>query len=259
MSFGKKMRFNPMQKVLLWGISVTLALGLAATVVAFDSSEQGSGDAMTHDHAVENPAEHTLAAAEQNANDSLDSISGEADPHAHHRHMMETKTYSRSLHRYDLPDLALVDMQGQKTSLLNEVNRGQPVMLNFIFTTCTTICPVLSATFSQVEQQLGPEREQVRMISITIDPEYDTSARLQAYAARYHAGPQWQFLTGKLEDIVAVQKAFDAYRGTKMNHEPLTFLRASADAPWVRLNGLASAADVVKEYRQLAKKPDPEP
>ena len=44
-----------------------------------------------------------------------------------------------------------------------------------------------------------------------------------------------------------------------MNHEPLTFLRASADAPWVRLNGLASAADVVKEYRQLAKKPDPEP
>ena len=97
------------------------------------------------------------------------------------------------------------------------------------------------------------------MISITIDPEYDTSARLQAYAARYHAGPQWQFLTGNREDIVAVQKAFDAYRGTKMNHEPLTFLRASVDAPWVRLNGLASAADVVKEYRQLVEKPDPEP
>ena len=259
MSFGKKMRFDPMQKVLLWGISVTLALGLAATIVACDSSEQGSDDAMTHDHAVENPAEHTLAAAEQNANDSLDSISGEADPHAHHRHMMETKTYSRSLHRYDLPDLALVDMDGGKTSLLSEVNRDQPVMLNFIFTTCTTICPVLSATFSQVEQQLGPEREQVRMISITIDPEYDTSARLQAYAARYHAGPQWQFLTGKLEDIVAIQKAFNTYRGTKMNHEPTTFLRASAQAPWVRLDGLASAADVVREYRQLAAKQDSVP
>ena len=254
MSFGKKMRFDPMQKVLLWGASVVLALGLAATVVAFDSSEQGSDDAMTHDHAVEHPAEHMLPTAEPTANDNLDSISGEADPHAHHRHMMKSKTYSRSLHHYQLPDLALVDMAGEKTTLLNEINRGQPVMLNFIFTTCTTICPVLSATFSQVEQQLGVERDQVRMVSITIDPEYDTPARLRAYAARYDAGPQWQFLTGKLEDIVAIQKAFEAYRGTKMNHEPLTFLRASAQAPWLRLNGLASAADVTKEYRQLVVK-----
>ena len=259
MSFRKKKRFGPMQKALSWGIGVTVAVGLAATVVAFDSSEQGSDDAMTHDHVVEHPAEHTPAAAAQNADDSLDSISGEADPHAHHRHMLEARTYSRSLHRYQLPDLALVDMAGEKTSLLNEVNRGQPVMLNFIFTTCTTICPVLSATFSQVEQQLGVERERVRMISITIDPEYDTPARLRAYAARYDAGPQWQFLTGKLEDIVAIQKAFNAYRGTKMNHEPSTFLRASAQAPWVRLDGLASAADVVREYRQLAAKQDSVP
>lgn len=251
MSFSKNMRIGPMQKVLLWGTSVALALGLVATVVALGSQEQDSDDVMNHDHAVEHPAGHMLPAAEPAANDSLDSISGEADPHAHHRQMMKSKTYSRSLHHYQLPDLALVDMQGQKTSLLSEVNRDQPVMLNFIFTTCTTICPVLSATFSQAEQQLGDESDQVRMISITIDPEYDTPAHLRDYAERYHAGPQWQFLTGKLEDIVAVQKAFDAYRGTKMSHEPLTFLRVSADAPWVRLNGLASAADVVREYRQL--------
>ncbi len=259
MSLRRNAGFGRINKGLLGGGAVTLALGLAASVLVLGCSEQDSDDTMNHDHAVEHPAEHMLPAAEQKANDSLDSISGEADPHAHHRHMMETRNYSRSLHRFELPDLALVDMDGVKTSLLSEVNRDQPVMLNFIFTTCTTICPLLSATFSQVEQQLGDERDQVRMVSITIDPEYDTSARLQAYAARYHAGPQWQFLTGKLEDIVAVQKAFDAYRGTKMNHEPLTFLRASVDAPWVRLNGLASAADVVKEYRQLAEKPDPEP
>ncbi|MEA2094209.1 MAG: SCO family protein, partial [Pseudomonadota bacterium] len=216
---------------------------------------------MRHDHAaaVEHPTEPAPSAAEQTANDGLDSISGEADPHAHHRQLMEASTYSRSLHDYQLPDLALVDMQGENIRLLEEVNRGQPVMLNFIFTTCTTICPVLSATFSQVEQQLGEERERVHMISITIDPEYDTPARLQAYAARYDAGPQWQFLTGKLEDIVAIQKTFDAYRGSKMNHEPLTFLRASAQAPWVRLDGLASAADVVREYRQLAAEQDSAP
>ncbi|MCP3973155.1 MAG: SCO family protein [bacterium] len=174
------------------------------------------------------------------------------DPHAHHRHMMNKKGYKRSEHEYGLPDLDLVGMGGEKTSLLREINTGKPVLLNFIFTTCTTICPVLSATFSQVQKHLGGDVDEVRMISITIDPEHDTPERLEAYAARFGAGPQWQFLTGDLDRIVAVQKAFDAYRGSKMNHEPLTFLRIEKEDPWVRLDGLASAADVVREYQRLA-------
>jgi protein SCO1/2 len=259
MSYKNNARLGRRYKAMFWGGAVTAILGFAAAVVAYGSNEPGSGDAMSPDHAVEHPAEHTLSTTDQNVNEGLDSITGEADPHAHHRHMMETKSYSRSLHRYDLPDLAMVDMDGGKTSLLSEVNRDQPVMLNFIFTTCTTICPVLSATFSQVELELGDESDQVRMISITIDPEYDTPARLRDYAERYHAGSQWQFLTGNLQDIVAVQKAFDVYRGTKMSHEPFTFLRVSAYAPWVRLKGLASAADVVREYRQLVAEQDQAP
>lgn len=176
-----------------------------------------------------------------------------ADPHAHHRHMLENKAYNRSEHDYRLPDLTVVDMNGERDSLLAAINVDHPVMLNFIFTTCTTICPVLSATFSQVQQELGDGREQVRMISITIDPEHDTPERLHAYAARFNAGPQWQFLTGDLDDIVSIQKAFNAYRGAKTNHVPLTFLRASSGASWVRLEGLASASDVIKEYEKLIK------
>ena len=174
-----------------------------------------------------------------------------ADPHAHHRHMLESKGYNRSVHSYQPPDLTLVNMDGKEARLFDELNRDQPVMLNFIFTTCTTICPVLSATFAQVKQKLGTDVDQVRMVSITIDPEHDTPERLHAYAARFEAGPQWRFLTGDLDAIVAVQKAFDAYRGNKMSHEPLTFLRASADAPWIRIDGIASAAEVMAEYRQL--------
>ena len=173
------------------------------------------------------------------------------DPHAHHRHMMQQKGYKRSTHEYDIPPLVLVDMDNNKVSLSEALAADEPVMLNFIFTTCTTICPVLSATFAQVQRELGDEAEQVKMISISIDPEYDTPERLRNYAARFKAGPQWQFYTGANDDIVAVQKAFDAYRGSKANHAPLTFLHVPEDPQWVRVNGLASAADVVKEYRQL--------
>jgi protein SCO1/2 len=257
MKFRSEAVFGSIRKALLcWG-AVSVALGLSASAVALDVSAQNGDDAASHKHSGEHGG-HTLSAAEQPGH-SLESISGQADPHAHHRHMLESTRYSRSVHLYELPDVAVVDMQGQKTSLLDEVNVDQPVMLNFIFTTCTTICPVLSATFAQVEKELGPERERVRMISITIDPEYDTPARLRTYAERYDADAEWHFLTGRLENIVAVQKAFDAYRGAKMNHEPLTFLRASTEAPWVRIDGLASAADVVREYRQLVTKQDSAP
>lgn len=196
-------------------------------------------------------AENRFDAA--NGRATMDAVP-EVDPHAHHRHMLQEQGYNRSLHEYRLPDLAVVDMSGSQVSLSAELDIEQPVILNFIFTTCTTICPVLSASLAQVQRDLGPESEHLRMVSITIDPEYDTPARLRAYAERFDAGPQWQFLTGNLQDIVTIQKAFDAYRGTKANHVPLTFLKGSGSTAWVRLEGSASAADIVAEYHSLELK-----
>jgi protein SCO1/2 len=250
MFFRSNAGSGPAQQALSWGGGVTFALGVAATALVLGACEPDSGDAMNHDHAVEHPAEHIQSAAEQTADDAMEST-GEADPHAHHRHMMESKTYSRSERDYQLPDVELVNMEAEKTSLLNEINVGKPVMVNFIFTTCTTICPVMSATFAQVQSELGDDSDELRMISFSIDPEQDTPERLREYAGRFNAGPQWQFLTGSLADSVAVQKAFDVYRGNKMNHEPTTLMKAADSDTWVRIDGLAKAADIVAEYHRL--------
>lgn len=86
-----------------------------------------------------------------------------------------------------------------------------------------------------MQREPGPEAKDVRMISVSIDPEQDTPEQLKKHASRFKAEAGWEFLTGDLADIVATQKAFDAYWGDKMNHEPLTFLRHTADNPWVRL------------------------
>lgn len=163
--------------------------------------------------------------------------------------------YTRSIASYKIPDIKLVDMNGKAISLREGLGGNEPVMLNFIYTTCTAVCPVMSATFLHVQDQLGPESNKVRMISISIDPENDTPAILKKYASKYHAGPQWKMLTGSAENSIAVQRAFSVYRGDKMNHAPATFIRAGgADKPWVRLDGFASAPDIVKEYRQLASR-----
>lgn len=181
-------------------------------------------------------------------------IAEEHAHHHHHHHAMpaEQDGYVRTQTAYMVPDVKLVDANGAGVPLRSELAElDKPVILNFIFTTCGAICPVMSATFSQVQAALGPERDAVRMLSISIDPEQDTPVALKAYASKYDAGPQWQMLTGSLDDSIAVQRAFDVYRGDKMNHQPATFLRAGPDQPWVRLDGFASAADILREVRQL--------
>lgn len=171
--------------------------------------------------------------------------------HSHHQHMMQSKSYSTSVSQYPIPDVLLNSNAGEQKRIADVLNGEKPVMLNFIFTTCTTICPVLSASFTQVQKELQGEVEDILMVSISIDPEYDTVDRLSDYAKRFEAGPQWEFFTGKLKDVIAVEKAFNIYRGSKMNHEPVTLIRAKSDQPWLRIEGLANANDIVSEYREL--------
>lgn len=177
------------------------------------------------------------------------------DEHAHHRSDAAVQgKYERSVHVYKIPDVTLLDMTGAKVPLTSALGNEAPVLLNFIFTTCTSICPLMSVTFSEVQQRLGAESQRVRMVSISIDPEYDSPEKLNAFASKHNAGPGWQFLTGNSADITAVQRAFGAYRGNKMGHTPATYIRAAPAEPWVRLDGLASAADVVAEYRRATSK-----
>lgn len=169
----------------------------------------------------------------------------------HHHHHEVAPGYQRSQVSYAVPEVTLINQDGKPLSLTALLDTDRPVMLNFIFTSCTAICPAMSATFSMVQRKLGSDSERVLMISVSIDPEYDTPDALAAYARRFDAGPQWQFLTGSLDDSIAVQRAFDADRGDKMNHAPLTLLRATPESPWVRYEGFATAAELVKECRSM--------
>jgi protein SCO1/2 len=175
------------------------------------------------------------------------------DPHAHHRDAMAALKRARASTRdLKLPDVKLVREDGKTVSLAEELSDGGPVVLNFIFTSCTSICPVMSGTFAQLQARLGGDlRAPVHMVSISIDPEYDTPPRLASYAKRFQAGPQWRFYTGTPEASLAVQRAFGASTGDKMDHTPVTFLRAGPGARWVRIDGFASSDELAGALQEL--------
>ena len=159
--------------------------------------------------------------------------------------------YQRSLRHYAVPDVVLTDADARPVRLRELLSSDDPVMLNFVFTTCSTICPIMVRVFSEVPSRLGPTSSKLRMISISLDPENDTPAQLKSYAAHIGAGPRWQFLTGRAQDVKTVQMAFDSYRGDKMNHEPLTLLRQTPGKPWVRIDGFAGPDELASEVRKI--------
>ncbi|HWZ46226.1 MAG TPA: SCO family protein [Candidatus Saccharimonadales bacterium] len=165
----------------------------------------------------------------------------------------EAKNYTATQASYSPPDVTLIDRSGKPVQLAALLHQPRPVLLEFVFTSCTTICPILSATFSQGQKDVAQISPDYLMISISIDPEYDTPARLDAYARRYHPGENWLFLTGKKKDVFQVLKAFGAlYQSdNKMYHRPYTFLRARSGPAWRRLEGHPSSNDLLDEYRGI--------
>lgn len=144
-----------------------------------------------------------------------------------------------------------MDQNGAKVRLKDLLQTDKPVVLDFIFGTCTTICPILSAGYVNLQQKLGPDHQTVRLVSISIDPEHDTPKVLKAYLKRYRAKQGWDFLTGSREDIDKVMTAFGAYIQNKMSHYPLTLIRSPQDDAWIRIFGLMSTAEFMNEVQKV--------
>lgn len=159
--------------------------------------------------------------------------------------------YKRSIVSYTMPDVTLINQNNARVKLKALIDSDKPVVVDFIYGTCTTICPVLSAGFTSLQQKLGEGSLKVHLISISIDPENDTPKVMKEYLKRYRAKPGWDFLTGSRTDIDKVMHAFNAYIPNKMYHYPLTLIRNPKDGKWVRIFGLTSTSELMNEYKKV--------
>jgi protein SCO1/2 len=173
-----------------------------------------------------------------------------ADEHAHHRAAMQSNKFTVEQATYAVPDIILTDQNGEAVRIRDILSSGRPVALNFIFTTCTTICPVMTATMLQMQGQLAGDAETPDFFSISIDPDYDTATVMKSYAENF--GANWTFLTGSHDDVIKVLQSFDAYRGSKVNHFALTLMNPGADASWTRVEGLTSAMELARIWRKIS-------
>ncbi len=163
--------------------------------------------------------------------------------------------YSRSIENCTIPDVTLVNQDGKKVRLREFLPSAKRVIIDFIYSTCTTICPVESANFKNFQERLGPEAAKVQLLSISIDPEHDTPKAMKEYLKRFYAKEGWTYLTGSRPQINQVLRAFNASEfSDKMENAPRVMMRIPLTDSWIRIDGFIGASTLVEEHRKIKER-----
>jgi protein SCO1/2 len=173
------------------------------------------------------------------------------DHDQHHQHhappAQDTETKAEAVSHLNIPDVSVVDQDGKPVQFYSDLVKDRVVAVNFVFTTCTTICPPMGANFAKLQKILGDRTgREVHLISVSVDPTTDTPERMKAWGRKFGAGPGWTLVTGRKEEVTRLLKALGVYTPDINDHSPLVLVGNDARHQWTRAYGLAAPAKIAE-------------
>lgn len=149
-------------------------------------------------------------------------------------------------------DTTLLDQDGRAVHLKRDVIGRKIVVVDFVYTSCTTVCPMASAMFADLQTRLGDRvGRDVELITITVDPVRDTPAQLKAHALKFQTGPGWTWLTGSPVAVNDVLKGMGAYAADFTQHPLMVLVGDGATGGWTRFSGLPDPQRLAEHVRRL--------
>ncbi len=143
-------------------------------------------------------------------------------------------------------DTLVIDQNGQEKRFYSDLLQGKVVVVNTIFTTCTGICPVMGKTFARVQDHLGDRLgKDVRLISISVDPENDTPEKLREFAARFGGRPGWYLITGRKENVEFILHKLGQSVDAKEDHKALLLVGNEPTGLWKKVFALANPDEII--------------
>jgi protein SCO1/2 len=144
-------------------------------------------------------------------------------------------------------DVELINQDGEKLRFYSDVLKDKVVIINSFFSTCTSVCPPMNRNLEKIQDALGDRLgKDVFLVSISVDPETDTPARLKEYSQRFHARPGWLFLTGKKENVDWALYKLGQYVETKNDHSTIVIIGNEPKGLWKKALGLANSEELIK-------------
>jgi protein SCO1/2 len=138
-----------------------------------------------------------------------DSLFGqEATPASTHNYNFKNISPRELTQQRHLPNVELITQDNQKVHFYTDLVKDRRVVLQFMFTRCKDVCPIITHNLVEVQRLLkGRVGSDIFFYSISLSPEEDTPRDLKAYAKKHGVGPGWTFLTGKPDDILLLRKS----------------------------------------------------
>jgi protein SCO1/2 len=173
------------------------------------------------------------------------------DHHQHHQQQaaaaQDAEVRAEAVSHLNVPDVSVVDQDGKPVRFYSDLVQGKVVAVNFVFTTCTTICPPMGANFAKLQKMLGDRvGRDVHLISVSVDPTIDTPQRMKVWGQKFGAGPGWTLVTGGKEEVTRLLKALGVYTPDINSHSPLVLVGNEARHQWTRAYGLAAPAKIAE-------------
>ena len=132
----------------------------------------------------------------------------EPTPKSKQRYDFQNVSPRESIQRRHLPNVELITQDGKKVHFYDDLVKDRRVVIQFMFTRCKDICPVITHHLVEVQRMLnGRVGRDIFFYSVTLSPEEDTPKDLRAFAKMHDAGPGWTFLTGRPEDILLLRRS----------------------------------------------------
>lgn len=172
-----------------------------------------------------------------------------ADPHAGHQAHGQPPEGAQ----VRFADVMLTDQHERPVRLKEDVVGDRIVVMGFIYTSCTTVCPVVSAIMQKVQAQLGEQvGREVQLVSISVDPLRDSPQRLREYASQYQAGPGWTWLTGAVPAVSETLKGLGTWSADFTTHPPVIMVGDGRSDQWTRFYGFTDPAVLVGRVYALS-------
>ncbi|HEY2117488.1 MAG TPA: SCO family protein [Candidatus Angelobacter sp.] len=151
-----------------------------------------------------------------------------------------------------VPDIEVVNQDGRHVRFNSQVVEGRIAIVTGFFTTCSSMCPITQEKLSQVAKLLGPRLgKDVVIVSVSVDPQNDTPARMKDWAEKFHIGPGWTLLSGNHAEVDTLLKSLGLSVPLPQRHQSALMIGGTASG-WVRISSWTSAEKLVKLVESMS-------
>lgn len=176
-----------------------------------------------------------------------------AQDHHHHHESNKAAEEPEPVGARRIPDVGLTDQSGHQVHFVSDILQQHAAVISFIYTSCATTCPLVGATMAAMADRFQKDRSGVAVLSVSVDPDYDTPSRLLAWRQRFGDNPQWTLLTGNKPDVEQLLRALGAYSVNLEDHADILLIGPDPAGRWTRLSAFADMDTIATAVAGLAR------